>query len=208
MTRRPPPPLVALTTGVPAERARAGLRAAISAGLRGVVLREPDLGDRAFLEAARWLRDELPADGWLALHDRVHLAREGRADAVHLGFRSLAPLEARKLVGEEVAIGFSAHAGDEDAAWIGCDYLFCGPVFDTPSKRGLVEPTGLGGLASAVRRASAPVHALGGVRPEHAVGCLAAGARGIAVLSGVLGAADPARETARYLAALAAEAAR
>ena len=89
------------------------------------------------------------------------------------------------------------------ASWRGADYLFHGPVFATPSKQELLEPIGLAGLARACARTDRPILALGGVRPAHVGELRAAGAHGVAVLSGILGASDPGRATAAYLEALA-----
>src|SRR5207247_2282344 len=90
MIRRLPPRLVALTPGDlapehPDGRARfepflARARAAIAAGLQGILLREPDLSDRETLELGRALREAIPSGGWLGLHDRVHLAGACEAD--------------------------------------------------------------------------------------------------------------------------------
>ena len=208
MSRCLPPPLVALSPGALAEAGEAGflraLRAASSAGLRGLLLREPSMPDRPLLALAIACRRTLPEDGWLAIHDRVHLARACEADAVHLGFRSLAPETARELLEDRVALGLSAHAGDDAARWTGADYLVFGPVFDTPSKRGLLEPTGTDGLARAVARSPAPVWAIGGVAPENLEACLDAGGRGVAVLSRILLARDPAAACRAYLARMPA----
>jgi thiamine-phosphate pyrophosphorylase len=204
MNRRLPPPLVALSPGGLAEEGiDAFLRAlasAVAAGLSGVMLRETSLGDRPFLELARACRELLDGERWLAVHDRVHLAEASDADAVHLGFRSLPLEEARAILDRRVALGLSAHAPDASERWRGADYLVFGPVRDTPSKRGRVEPTGLGGLARAVERSPVPVWAIGGLRPDDVEGCLAAGCRGIAVLSGILPAHDPAAAARDYLA--------
>lgn len=131
--KRLPPAIVALSPGTlePAdasgEHARAislpaGARALLTAlaeavrgGLGAFVLREPALGDAAFLSLAREARSAL-GSGWLAIHDRVHLADACGADAVHVGFRSLTPSAARAICAAHVAIGFSAHAHDADAA--------------------------------------------------------------------------------------------
>lgn len=175
--------------------------ACVRAGLRGFLLREPALSDRETLELARALRDVI-GDGWLAVHDRVHLAAACRADAVHVGFRSLRPEAARALVDPGVGVGFSAHATDDPILWAACDYVFFGPVFDTPSKRGLVDPVGFEGLARAVRSTSVGVWGLGGLVPEHVPGVVDAGAGGLAVLGGITRSADPASACGRYLAAL------
>jgi thiamine-phosphate pyrophosphorylase len=202
-----PPRLVALSPGDLAERdvprfLRA-VESALEAGLRGILLREPGLEDRPLLAAARALRASLPADAYFVLHDRVHLVEAAGAHAVHLGFRSLAPGVARELVADEIALGFSAHAGDAQDAWAGADYLFFGPVLDTPSKRGLQAPVGFDGLRRAVERAQLPVWAIGGLRPEHAAPALAHGAAGIAVLGGILRSADVPAALHAYARALA-----
>jgi thiamine-phosphate pyrophosphorylase len=206
MTRRLPPPLVALTPGDPAQAdARAIVdraRSAIDAGLRGILVREPEMGDRQILELARALRALGPDDVWLAIHDRVHLAVACDAQAVHLGFRSLAPSQARRILPDSISIGLSTHAGDPPERALDADYVFFGPVLETPSKRGWKEATGFDGLAFAMSPGGPPVWAIGGITPEHVARCLDAGARGIAVRAGVLGSADPGAGCRSYLDAL------
>jgi len=209
MSRRLPPTLVALSPGGLAEDDEAGigrfsraLARAVDAGLSGLLLREPAIGDRSFLELARAARETLGTRGWLAVHDRPHLAEAAGADAVHLGFRSLPLVEARSILDPRTALGLSAHSRDATEDWSGADYLVFGPVRDTPSKRGILEPTGFDGLARAVECSPAPVWAIGGLRPEDVRACLAAGSTGLAVLSGILPAEDPARAAREYLATI------
>lgn len=201
MTPRLPPRLVALTSGALAQASEARLETEIRAlalrvatarahGLRGVLVREPDLGDRATLELAIALRKALGDDGWVGLHDRVHLAAAAGADAVHVGFRSLSPREARALVPAHIAVGFSAHAGDALPARAESDYLVLGPVFDTPSKRGWKEPLGVEGFARELARDTRPTWALGGVDASNAEALLTRGAAGVAVARALLGAAE------------------
>lgn len=211
MSRRLPPTLVALSPGDLATAGKSGAekflsaaRRATEAGLRGVLLREPEMTDRVMLAIGIELRRMLPAGSWLAIHDRVHLAEECGADAVHLGFRSLAPKEARGILPSEIAIGFSAHAGDEREIEEGADYLFVGPVLDTPSKRGVKEPIGFEGLAKEIVERKLPAWAIGGLRPEHAVQSLESGASGIAVLAGIFHSPDPSAATRSYLRSLGA----
>lgn len=201
MKRRLPPPLVALSPGdldaaaIPQFLGK--LRAAVGAGLAGVLVREPGMGDRALLELARGARRALPEDAWLGIHDRVHLAEGAQADAVHLGFRSLTPLEARRILPASVAIGFSAHAGDPPQTWDAADYLLFGPVRATGGK----EPIGFKELARAVARSPRPIWAIGGIRAQDVPACLGAGCKGIAVRSGILSAADPSAACTAYLGA-------
>ncbi|HVS10323.1 MAG TPA: thiamine phosphate synthase [Planctomycetota bacterium] len=203
-----PPRLVALSPGTlgPGE-AHAFTRdagRAVERGLRGILLREPALGDREYLALAMDLRALLAPhrDAWLGLHDRPHLATAVGAQAVHLGWRSLAPREIRPWLDESVSIGLSTHAGDDPHTWQDADYLLHGPVFavDKPFAR---EPVGFEGLRMATARSTVAVWALGGLKPEHARDVLAAGAAGVATLSGIFGAEDAAAATGPWLEALA-----
>jgi len=193
------PELLVLTPGVcgrrgvaaasrEADALRRAVNAAAASGAIGCVLREPSLPDGPYLVLAQALRREVR---WLALHDRPHLVAAARADAVHLGFRSLRPREARAVVGPGVAIGFSSHATDAHDAWTEADYLTFGPVFETPSKADFLPATGLEALDVRVGAAGRPVYALGGVGQSEVEACLRAGAYGVAMLRGVLGADDP-----------------
>jgi thiamine-phosphate pyrophosphorylase len=87
--------------------------------------------------------------------------------------------------------GFSVHSLSalEAAQRAGADYVIFSPVFAPSCKPGVVG-AGLGALRQAVAASSIPVLALGGVTPARAVACLAAGAHGVAVMSGL---SDPAR---------------
>lgn len=214
---RLPPPLVALTPGIPAgdpARGQGLLRAvdaALAAGVPGILLREPALDERAFLDLATALRERTRDHGaWFGVHDRAHVAEVVGADGLHLGFRSLAPADVPGDWRAERVVGLSTHDGDapvtpgveggsgggSEGAGPGAkrgqaDYVVFGPVLDTPSKRGLVEPVGFDRLGEAARCAPVPVWGVGGLRPEHAEALAAQGARGGFVLGGILGAVDP-----------------
>lgn len=206
---RPLPRLIALSPGTlradGLERFARAVAAAVGAGLPALLVRERALPDRALFALLRELRRAGPP--WLGCHDRVHLALAAGCDAVHLGFRSLAAADARRIatrVGPPLAIGLSTHADDDPAAWDGASYLVHGPVRATPSKRGLREPIGTAGLERAVGRAAVPLLAIGGLGPDDVRPVLATGAHGLVVLRGILASEDPARATERYLRALAA----
>ena len=177
------------------------LERALAAGLPGVLLREPRLTDRAFMELGREverLRASFPSL-WIAVHDRAHLAAELGADALHLSFRSLRPAELRAWLDPRLALGLSTHAHDDASAWAGADYLFHGPLHATPSKAGRLDPVGFDGMEKALARARRPLFALGGVKPADVRELRELGVHGVAVLSGVLGAGDPARAVRGYL---------
>jgi thiamine-phosphate diphosphorylase len=81
----------------------------------------------------------------------------------------------------------------------GVDAAVFGSVFVPGSKAGTAA--GTEALRAVCEAARIPVIAIGGVTPQRVARCLEAGAAGVAVVSGVLGARDPARAVVDYLAA-------
>jgi thiamine-phosphate diphosphorylase len=102
-------------------------------------------------------------------------------------------------------IGASVHSLDalRRAETAGASFAVFGPVFDPSTKP--VRGVGIGPLRAVVSAARIPVLALGGVTPERVPSCLAAGASGVAVASGVFRATNPRAAARRYIAALEAE---
>jgi thiamine-phosphate diphosphorylase len=139
----------------------------------------------------------------LFLNDRIDVALACGADGLQLGRASLPVPDARTLFGASGIIGYSAHTVDEAAGAIaaGADFVMVGSIWATRSHPG-AAPAGPAMLREAVSTAGAPVVAIGGVTPERVGDVRAAGAWGVAVVSGVWGAADPAAAVAAYLAAL------
>lgn len=173
-------------------------REAFRAGAQGLLLREPQLEDGAFLALARELRGlmdrEVPG-GWLGLHDRAHLAAAAGADGLHLAGSSLGVAEARTVVGASLAIGVSTHDGDGPARWEGADYAMHAPVFPPNSKHGEAAPLGAQGLARFCGACSLPVWALGGITAERLPELSRSGAAGAAGIGAVWsGDLDPGAE--------------
>ena len=83
----------------------------------------------------------------------------------------------------------------------GADYLVHGPVCATLKGDTRIAGIGFEALARGVARASVPVWALGGLAPEHARAAAEAGARGMAVLGGLLAHPQAERRTAEYVRA-------
>lgn len=131
----------------------------------------------------------------LLINDRIDVAIAVDADGVHLPASSFAAEDARRLLGTERIIGVSTHRPEEAAAAgrAGADFVVFGPVFETPSKQAYGSPAGLERLSETVRATSLPVLAIGGVTAERIDDILACGARGVAVVSSILEADDPAQ---------------
>jgi len=162
----------------------------------GVQLREKDLGADALLSLARdVLAVTRPAGVPLLINDRVDVALAAGADGVHLAGHSLPAAEARDLLGSDRYLAASTHDLAQARAAVsgGCDFVTFGPVFHTPSKASMGSSLGLGGLREACAAlAPFPLVALGGVTPDNAAECHAAGAAGVSVIRAVLSAPDPA----------------
>ena len=200
MLKRPPLPALVLVTD---RRATGGrdlvwvVEAALDAGLPAVQLREKDLPGRPLFALAETLRAATARTGALLfVNDRIDVAIAVGADGVHLGGGSMPVDVARGLVAADALIGVSTHApGDAPA---GADFAFFGPVWETPGK----EQVGPERLAEAVRAATIPVLAIGGVTAARIPTVRAAGAAGGAVIRAILAATDPGRATRELLAAL------
>ncbi len=169
------------------------LERCLQAGLQGLLLREPDWEHGPLFRLAQEVGEVLRASGAsLWLHNAPHLVGAAGAHGVHLGFRSVPPLAARKGLEPGHSLGLSTHAGD-DPDPEGVDYVFYSPVFDTPSKRGLVDPVGLQGLGERVEASRLPVWALGGIDGERAAGVWQQGVAGLVVRSALWEAKNPAK---------------
>ena len=179
---------------------------ALRGGLRAVQLREKDLAAAQLFALAvelRLLTREYGAK--LLINDRIDVALAVAADGVHLGKAGLPLPEARRILGSERLIGYSAHSADEalQAQQGGADFVTLGPVYHTPSKSQYGEPPGLNALSEAARLVTIPVFALGGVTRASVVEILSAGAHGAALISAVMAAPNPRVETESLLRTIA-----
>lgn len=179
---------------------------AVKAGVRWVHLRDHDASPEDFMEAARSVVPRLRAvaeDVTVTVNSRVEVA-DALGLGVHLGWRGPTVPEARDLLGPDALIGYSAHERVEaegDRAQ-GADYYFFSPVFPTSSKPDHPS-TGVGPLRAFCQAAAPmPVLALGGITPERVSVCQGAGARGVAVLSGIMDVDTPRAAARAYLRAL------
>jgi thiamine-phosphate pyrophosphorylase len=166
--------------------------AALKAGCRAVQLRDKEMTDRAFVEAARRIQVMcFQAGALFFVNDRVDVAAALGCE-VHLGFNDLDVESARKILGAGAIIGYSPESTGEarEAVDDGADYLGIGPVFDTPTKADAGPAIGIDGLAAVCAMDMAPVIAVGGIKPGTAREVAAAGAAGIAVVTAVTRAGD------------------
>ena len=170
------------------------VHAALDGGVRAVQLREKDLEGRELYELAEQLRDLTTRyQARLLINDRIDVALAVEADGVHLGHNSFPVAAARRLIGLDRLIGVSTHSQQEIAAAQGADFIVFGPVYYTPSKAAYGEPQGLKRLQEAVAHSPVPVFAIGGIKTDRVAEILETGARGIAMISAISAANDPAQ---------------
>ena len=174
----------------------------VDAGIAWIWLRDRDLEASERRRLAMSIRKLTQGIARLTIGADVNLAIDAGADGVHLP--SGADLAwARERLGSRALIGVSAHSAREAAAALraGADYATLSPIFASTSKPGYGPALGLTALSRAADL-GIPILALGGVAPSNAGACLRTGARGLAVMGGILAASDPARAVAEYLRAI------
>ena len=203
----PDPPLLLVTDRRQARRPLAEVvGAALAAGCRWVSLREKDLAEDDQIALAHTLLPMTRRHGArLTVHGEAAFAKTCGADGVHLPAGS-DPAAARALLGTAKLIGVSIHTVTEaeaiDPAVV--DYAIAGPAFETASKPGYGPEIGRKGLAEIARAARVPILAIGGLNAVRAAEVLAAGPFGIAVMGGVMRAADPGQEMRALIATVVA----
>jgi thiamine-phosphate pyrophosphorylase len=203
--RLPEPPLLLVTDRRQARRPLAEIVAmALAVGGRWVSLREKDLPEDELVPLVRSLLPLARRHGaTLMLHGEAALARLAGADGVHLPAGS-DPAAGRARIGPQKLLGVSIHTVGEaeaiDPAVV--DYALAGPAFETASKPGYGPEIGRKGLFEMARAARVPLLAIGGINSLRVGEVIAAGCAGVAVMGGVMRAADPAVEVGALIASL------
>jgi thiamine-phosphate diphosphorylase len=208
MTTRPPfdPTLYAIADAavLSPKAAAESLDRAIAGGVTAVQIRSKELTDSAFLSfASKFLAIARQRAIPVIINDRVEAAIELKADGVHLGAKDMAVPDARHLLGEGAIIGVTAHSLKEvdEASTLGVEYIGFGSIYPSPSKA--VEAIqGVDGVSKARELTRLPIVAIGGITVERADDVVAAGADGVAVISGLWSAADPESRAREYIAAI------
>lgn len=125
------------------------------------------------------------------LNDDPQLAAQLGLDGVHVGQDDLSVAEARRLLGPGKIIGKSTHSLEQARAVIvePPDYIGFGPLFATPTKPDYT-PIGMSDLRRAHSLVPLPIYCIGGIKRENLDEVLAAGARRVVIVSGILQAPD------------------
>lgn len=174
-------------------------RAAVRGGVTALQLRLKQRPPRALVELARALVAELPVP--VLVNDRLDVALAAGAAGVHLGPDDVPVALARRIAPPGFLIGASvgSSGGEETARGRGADYWGVGPWRATATKGDAGAPIGVEGFRAIVAEArEIPCLAIGGIQPDDVPVVRSAGGAGVAVVSGILGAADVEAAAAAY----------
>ena len=132
------------------------------------------------------------------INDHPELVPSVGADGAHVGQDDFTVADARWRAGRALAgevpppiIGKSTHSVEQAvvAAGEGADYIGFGPLFPTPTKAGR-PAIGIAEIARVHALVSVPIFCIGGVKLENLDAVIAAGARRVVIVSGILQARD------------------
>lgn len=168
------------------------LQVALSAqrgGITSFQIRFKQTPDRELVALARSLVAALEVP--VLVNDRPDVAIAAGAAGVHLGPDDLPVDLARQIAPSGFLIGASVGSEAEAGRAGKADYWGIGPWRVTATKQDAGAALGLDGFKQLVRLAGPrPCIAIGGILPDDIATVAKAGGSGVAVVSGILGAAD------------------
>ena len=130
----------------------------------------------------------------LIVNDYAEVAAQVPVEGVHVGQDDDSIAHARRKAGRPVLVGKSTHSLEQAVAAQreGADYIGFGPIFATPTKPDY-QPIGVTGFKRVHHEVTLPIFCIGGIKIENLGEVLAAGAKRVAIVSGLLKAADIAK---------------
>jgi thiamine-phosphate pyrophosphorylase len=171
------------------------VRAAIQGGVTVVQMREKTATTSEMIDLGRELHNVTrDANVPLIVNDRVDVALAIQAEGVHVGPPDDMPASlARQLLGPNRILGVSAKSPEIalQARRDGADYVGVGDIYGTRSKADAGVPIGISGLKAVIEACPLPVVGIGGIHHGNASAVIEAGADGVALISAIVGAADP-----------------
>jgi thiamine-phosphate pyrophosphorylase len=168
------------------------LTAILEGGAKIIQLREKQWSKKDLYNLAVEFRGHTRRyDALLIINDHVDVALASGADGVHLGQEDL-PVEAARNLAPELIIGASSHSLKEalKAEKDGADYVNIGPIFPTKTKADAVRFLGPEAIVEIAPQLTVPFTTMGGITPDNIHSVLKAGARRVAMITGITRAAD------------------
>ncbi len=182
------------------------LSAALEGGpVASVQLRLKDATDTDIITAAQVLMPICHArDVAFIINDRPDIARDVKADGVHVGQDDMPYAEARTIVGPDSIVGVTCKDSRHlsmTAAEQGADYVAFGAFYDTDTKDG-TSPADIAILTWWAELFEVPSVAIGGITVDNTPPLIEAGADFIAVCGGVGNHAKGPQEAVKEFTAL------
>ena len=178
------------------------VRIALEGGCRWIQLRMKDTPTEDILPIAKeTLTLCRQYEATFIIDDHVELAKQIKADGVHLGKLDMPITEARSILGKNFIIGGTANTLEDIRMHYeaGADYIGCGPFRFTTTKKNLSPVLGLEGYREIVRKMKMegidlPIVAIGGIEKEDIPSLMGTGITGIALSGSILRAEHPKEE--------------
>lgn len=169
------------------------LESSLKGGAKIIQLRDKKEPER-YAADFRQITNDLGA--LLIINDSLDLALKYKADGVHLGINDLPIKEARKRA-PQLLIGASIHNLQEAlrAQDNGASYINIGPIFPTRTKPGISKFLGVEAIKEITPRIKIPFTIMGGINRNNIHEVLSAGARHIAMITGITEADDVEKTT-------------
>jgi thiamine-phosphate pyrophosphorylase len=171
----------------------------IEGGVDIIQLRAKDADEHTIQELGEKLLSVTePAGVPLIVNDHPALVPAIGAQGAHVGQDDFAVADARWRAGRSLAgevppplIGKSTHTLAQAVAAMdeGADYIGFGPLFATPTKPDY-PPIGIADIRRVHELVKVPIFCIGGIKVENLDAVIAAGARRVVIVSGILLAAD------------------
>jgi thiamine-phosphate pyrophosphorylase len=174
------------------ENAPGILEQLIAGGIDMVQLRGKNYSvDELSLLAEKLLRFTAAAEIPLIANDHAQIAQRVDVQGVHVGQDDESINTIRAQVHRPIIVGKSTHSVEQAMAAEreGADYIGLGPIFSTPTKPDY-PPIGPAQIGEVRKRVSVPIFCIGGIKLENLKQVLAAGAKSVVIVSGLLRAND------------------
>jgi thiamine-phosphate pyrophosphorylase len=174
------------------ENAPGILEKLIAGGIDMVQLRGKNYSiDELSLLAEKLLRFTAAAEISLIANDHAQIAQRVDVQGVHVGQDDESIGAIRAQVQRPIIVGKSTHSVEQAMAAEreGADYIGLGPIFATPTKPDY-PAIGRSQIREVRKRVSLPIFCIGGIKLENLKQVVAAGAKSVVIVSGLLQAND------------------
>ena len=177
----------------------------LDAGVKAIQLREKDLDEKSLFELAEPISELCKRyQAHLFINTNLQVAIDVDVAGVHLPDNNTSVNEVREEANKDILIGCSIHSIEnaKKRETEGADFITYSPIYPTYNRPGV----GIEKLKLLANEVDVPMFALGGITPDRVNECLAAGASGIAVMSGIIRPSGADEKAKAYLSELKTDA--